>query len=91
MVYSYGKHWPLLANWKGIWFANTEKSTRTTNRHKGYVNPGPAVPLDCAGMRCLIEYAMSPEHIDMAAQMKLLPDERLIAAASAIRIGGVKL
>ncbi len=61
VVYSYGKHWPLLANWKGVWFKNTEKSSRTTNRHRGYVNPGPAVPMDCAGMKFLIDYGPYPE------------------------------
>ena len=74
VVYSYGKHWPLLVNWKGVWFKNTEKSTRTTNRHRGYVSPGPAVPLSLGGMEYIVSVGPAPDE--------------LIPMAAAARIGG---
>jgi hypothetical protein len=87
VVYSYGRHWPLLINWKGIWFMNTEKSSRTTNRHRGYVNPGPAVPLSLGEMEYIVSVGPAPEHLVMASKLKLLPDD-LIPEATRIRIGG---
>jgi hypothetical protein len=88
VVYSYGSHWPLYANWKGVWFANEARSTRTTNRHRGYANPSkPLVHLDLAGMRVLVDRGPVPEHLVMAAMLKLLPDA-LIPEATKIRIGG---
>lgn len=39
VVYSYGRHWPLFANWKGVWFANKDKASRTTSKHYGQAHP----------------------------------------------------
>jgi len=88
VVYSYGYHFPLYINWKGVWFANMTKSSRTTNRHRGYANPSkPFTPLSLREMERIISAGPAPEHIVMAAEMKLLPDA-LIPEATKIRIGG---
>jgi hypothetical protein len=75
VVYSYNRDWPLFANWKGIWFSNKDKISPTTSKHYSQANPlVPCVPLDVSNMRCLIKHGMSPEHIVMAAQMKIVPN-----------------
>lgn len=40
VVYSYGKHFPILA-WiakEGVWYRNVDKYSISTNRHQNYVN-----------------------------------------------------
>lgn len=40
VVYSYGRHWPLLAWIPGVgWLANETKRSVTTSRHLGAVRP----------------------------------------------------
>ncbi len=90
VVYSYGPHFPLYTNWKGVWFANEERVSRTTNNHKSYAHPRkPCVPLSRDQMVDFAFYTSpKPEHLVEAAKMKLLSDDILIAEATKIRIGG---
>ena len=88
VVYSYGTHWPLLVNWRGIWFSNEDKSTRTTNRHRTYTNPYvPTVPVSCYILKDVIDRRRpAPELLVQAAILKLIP-EHLIPETTAIRVG----
>jgi len=88
-VYSYGQHWPLYINWKGIWFSNNDKSpSSTTTRHRGYANPYvTTVPLSSMEMCRMSTYGKpEPEMLVGAARRNLIPDH-LIPAVTAIRIG----
>jgi hypothetical protein len=38
-VYSYGFHWPLFANVKGQWFANADKYSVSTSKHRSQLYP----------------------------------------------------
>jgi len=87
VVYSYGRHWPLWANWRGVWFGNTDKYGPTTSKHYSQTHPHKGfVGLDVGSMRMLIQKGPVPEHLVMAAKLKLLPDD-LIPMATAARIG----
>lgn len=86
VVYSYGPHWPLYINWKGVWFANTSKVSRTTTKHASQTRPlTQCVPMAKDDMVCLMSYGITLEHMVMAAQLKLLP-EHLIHEATQARI-----
>ena len=76
VVYSYGPHWPLYINWKGVWFKNKDKYSPTTNKHSSQANPlVGTVPLDQSLMVLLLaKERPCPEMVVMAAQLKLLPD-----------------
>lgn len=89
VVYSYGKHWPLFANWKGVWFANKDKHSRTTSKHYGQAHPHTGVvALSKLDMEYLVLFGQpEDQHLVEAAQMKLLPEE-LIPMVAAVRIGG---
>lgn len=39
IVYSYGKHWPLVAKVKGKWYVCTEKTSASTQRQLSYCYP----------------------------------------------------
>jgi len=89
VVYSYGKHWPLLAHWKGIWFSNEDQSpSQTTTRHTSQTNPYvPTVPVSGYGLMDIIRRGYpAPELLVQAATLKLIP-EHLIPEATYIRIG----
>ena len=94
VVYSYGTHWPLLVNWRGIWFSNEEKSSRTTATHVRHTSPyflvggrEPSVKVSCYALKDIIDRRRpAPELLVQAAMLKLIP-ERLIPEVSAIRVG----
>ena len=86
VVYSYGRHWPLYINWKGVWFANISKVSRTTTKHASQTHPlTQCVPMAKVDMEYLLLFGITPEHMVMAAQHKLLP-EHLIPEATQARI-----
>ena len=76
VVYSYGAHWPLFINWKGVWFENENKTSRTTTAHRSKAHPyKPTVPLSCSAMKSLVQSGKpSPEVMTLAAELKLLGD-----------------
>lgn len=39
VVYSYGEHFPMYINCKGIWFENEDKFSRSTARHMSQARP----------------------------------------------------
>jgi hypothetical protein len=89
VVYSYGQHWPLYINWKGIWFSNNDKSpSRTTSKHTSQTNPYvPTVPVSNYGLMDIVHKGYpAPELLVKAAKLKLIP-EHLIPEATYIRIG----
>lgn len=87
VVFSYGYHWPLYINWKGVWFENKDKYSRTTTKHSSQADPlVQCVPMDRLRMVTLMaNQRPSPEMIVMAAQLKLLP-ETFIPEATQARI-----
>jgi len=89
VVYSYGRHWPLWANWRGVWFGNTDKYGPTTSKHYSQTHPHKAfVGLSKIDMEYLVLFGQpDASTLVAAAQLKLLPDE-LIPMATAARIGG---
>lgn len=57
VVYSYGRHWPLYACWKGAWFKNADRYSRTTSKHAVQAHPlvdTPVTPLSRADMERLV-------------------------------------
>jgi hypothetical protein len=88
VVYSYGYHWPMYANWKGIWFRNTEKFSRTTTKHDSQTNPlVPTVPLSKLDLEFLVLFGKPDGNALLgAAKLKLVP-EHLIPEVTAIRVG----
>jgi hypothetical protein len=89
VVYSYGRHWPIYANWKGIWFANEDKISRTTTKHQSQAHPlKPCVSLSRSHFEVVVGLGRpTDEALVEAAKLKLLPDE-LTPEATKIRIGG---
>lgn len=87
VVFSYGYHWPLYINWKGVWFSNKDKYSPTTSKHSSQANPlVGTVPLDQSLMVLLLaKERPCPEMVVMAAQLKLLPDS-LIPEVTKVRI-----
>ena len=87
VVFSYGYHWPLYINWKGVWFMNKDKYGPTTSKHSSQANPlVQCVPMEQALMVMLMaRQRPNPEMIVMAAQLKLLP-EALIPEVTQARI-----
>jgi hypothetical protein len=62
VVYSYGRHWPLFANWKGVWFANEDKASRTTSKHYSQAHPHTVVvDLPQIDMEYLVLFLCRPE------------------------------
>jgi hypothetical protein len=89
VVYSYGRHWPLWMNWKGVWFGNIDKHSRTSTKHFSQTHPLTAyVPMSKLGMEyfAIFQEPDAPTLVE-AAKLKLLPNE-LIPMATAARIGG---
>jgi hypothetical protein len=89
VVYSYAPHWPLWINWKGIWFGNIDKFSRTSSKHFSQTHPHVAyVPMSKLDMEYLALFG-EPDASTLvkAAKLKLLPDE-LLTEATRIRIGG---
>lgn len=39
IVYSYGHHWPLFIHKNGVWYENSTRSSRTTNRQRDNFRP----------------------------------------------------
>lgn len=46
VVYSYGEHWPLFMYDDGRWFANSDRYSRTTSKHRSQLHP----LTDCTSM-----------------------------------------
>jgi len=89
VVYSYGNHWPLFINWKGIWFSNnSDTPSRTTTRHRTHANPWvETVPLTSMEMCRIAAYDKpEPDMLVKAAKLNLVPDY-LIPEVTAIRVG----
>lgn len=86
-VFSYGHHWPLYINWKGVWFANRGKISRTTTKHASQAHPlTQCVPLSIVEMEYLVLSGRpQPDILVKAARLKLLP-EHLIPEATKARI-----
>jgi hypothetical protein len=88
VVYSYRRTWPLWANWKGVWFGNTDKFSRTTTKHYSQTHPHKGfVGLSKIDMEFLVLFRQ-PDAAALveAAKLKLLP-EALIPEVAAIRMG----
>jgi hypothetical protein len=88
-VYSYRRSWPLYANWKGIWFANEDKFSRTTTKHSSQAHPlTTVVHVSKIDLEYLILFGQPDDSaLVKAARLKLLPDELMPLAVKA-RIGG---
>jgi len=89
VVYSYGQHWPLYINWRGIWFSNkSDTPSRTTTRHRTHANPYvPTVPLTSMKMCWMAAHNKpEPDMLIEAAKLNLVP-EHLIPEVTAIRVG----
>lgn len=57
IVYSYGAHWPMFVYDDGRWFANSDRYSRTTSKHRVQLHPlTDCTPLPLSGMRDLAEY-----------------------------------
>ena len=55
VVYSYRRTWPLFINWRGVWFRNEDKFSRTTSKHSSQAHPLTAcVPLTTNQMLFLV-------------------------------------
>lgn len=39
VVYSYGEHWPLFVYDDGRWFANSDRYSHTTSKHRSQLHP----------------------------------------------------
>jgi hypothetical protein len=87
MVFSYRFSFPIYANWKGVWFANKDKVSRTTSKHQSQAHPlTQCVPVERIDLEYLALFGEpAPELLVRAAQLKLLPDE-LIHEATKARI-----
>lgn len=88
VVYSYRRSWPLYICWKGVWFANASKVSRTTTRHSSLAHPlCQTVPLTVDKL-CLLVLSGRPSNkmlID-AAKLGHLP-EALVPEVTALMIG----
>lgn len=87
VVFSYGYHWPLFINWKGVWFANVSKWGPTTSKHYGQAHPLTGYILLSTREMCYVLTMERPDQwmILEAAKQKLLP-EALIPEATKGRI-----
>lgn len=85
VVFSYGYHWPLWINWKGIWFGNIDKFSRTTTKHHSQTHPlTQYVPMTKLDMEYLALFGQPGESaLVEAAQLKPLPDELMPLAVKA--------
>lgn len=89
VVFSYGYHWPLYINWRGIWFSNVGKASRTTSKHASQANPFcPTVPLSGFEMKAIMDAGRpTPEHLVQAATKGITIPEDLIPVVVGQRIG----
>lgn len=88
MVFSYRLSWPLYACWKGVWFKNEDKFSRTTSKHSGQAHPlTKVIPLSVFQTE-LIYITGSPSVAAMveAAKLRLLTDPEDIAVAAEWRL-----
>ncbi len=57
VVYSYDVHWPLFVYDDGRWFANSDRYSRTTSKHRSQLHPlADCTPLPLSGMCDLADY-----------------------------------
>lgn len=57
VVYSYGEHWPLFVYDDGRWFANSDRYSRTTTKHRSQLHPlTDCTLLPLSGMCGLVDY-----------------------------------
>lgn len=57
VVYSYGYHFPMYMEWCGVWYANQDRFSMTTSKHKGQARPrfvDTFVPVDTAWLKSII-------------------------------------
>ena len=89
VVYSYRRTWPLWANWKGVWFGNTDKYGPTTSKHYSQTHPHKGfVGLSKIDMEYLVLFG-EPDNASLvkAVKPKLLPDG-LLGVAAQMRLAG---
>lgn len=88
MVFSYRTSWPLFAYWKGVWFKNEDKYSRTTSKHSGQAHPLTQCVLLSRLQMELIYIGGQPSIAAMveAAKLKLLSDPNGIALVTKERI-----
>jgi hypothetical protein len=71
VVFSYRRTWPLFINWRGIWFRNEDKFSRTTSKHSSQAHPLTAyVPLTTNQMQFLVG-AHHPTGLALTEAVKL--------------------
>lgn len=71
VVFSYRRSWPLFVNWRGVWFRNDEKFSRTTSKHASQAHPlAPCVPLTTNQLLYIIA-AHHPTGIALTEAVKL--------------------
>ena len=71
VVFSYRRTWPLIINWKGVWFRNEDKFSRTTSKHSSQAHPLTAcVPLTTNQMQFLVG-AHRPTDLALTEAVKL--------------------
>lgn len=57
VVYSYGEHWPLFVYDDGRWFANSDRYSRSTSKHRTQLHPlTDCTPLPLSGICDLADY-----------------------------------
>ena len=71
VVFSYRRSWPLFVNWRGVWFRNNEKFSRTTSKHSSQAHPlAPCVPLT-TNQLAFITGALHPTGLALTEAVKL--------------------
>lgn len=75
VVFSYGIHWPLFIWHGGKWYANGDKYSVTTSRHKSAANPGePAEELSCEEMKQFVHSGEPPPPAGIRRLLAVSPD-----------------
>jgi hypothetical protein len=87
-VYSYRRSWPLFINWRGVWFSNGTKYSRTTSKHHGTAHPHTqTVGLTLPEMCSFVTHNEPPRNALLGAvTLKLISDPDVIAMAAEERI-----
>ena len=72
VVYSYGYHWPLWAfNYKsGVWYENSTRSSRTTNRHRRVFVPDWGSPPVYLGSDRMLELVAAEHRVPVENKWK---------------------
>ena len=71
VVYSYGAHWPMFVHDNDRWFANSDRYSCTTSKHRSQLHPlTDCTPLPLQGMCDLVNYGflgILTRHLDPAS------------------------